>query len=217
MRIGTIFRKELLEIINVKSGKKDIILDVGCFDGYWLSTQKAKERYGLDINIENRYKNIKYIQGSALDIPFSKGVFNKVFAFDVIEHLPSGTEAKFLSELIRVTNVKGSVYLTFPSDQIRVWPKLMNNFVSRKWGHYKYHGLNKNQIRNFFKKNKNVTFYVRDLNTRNYLKFYLFLRFLWSCNEQLSKKIIKKIASLDAKSLEGEMGYYLLTIKKNRM
>lgn len=109
MRLGTYFRKELLDKLNIKTFPEDIVLDVGCFDGYWLSTQKAKEKYGLDLDIVKKYKDVNYVYGSGLDIPFKNNKFNKVFAFDVIEHLPKNTEVKFLSELIRTTKFSGEI------------------------------------------------------------------------------------------------------------
>ena len=121
--MGTYFRTELFKKLKIETSPNDKVLDVGCFDGYWLSTQNAKEKIGLDIDIHRKYKNIRYKKGSALNIPLKSGYFDKVFAFDVIEHIPANTELQFLRELIRVTKISGSVILTVPSREIKVFPK----------------------------------------------------------------------------------------------
>jgi len=215
MRLGTYFRKELLDKLNIKTFPEDIVLDVGCFDGYWLSTQKAKEKYGLDLDIVKKYKDVNYVYGSGLDIPFKNNKFNKVFAFDVIEHLPKNTEVKFLSELIRTTKFSGEIILTFPSDSIRIWPNFMTNFISKRWGHYKYLGLSKHQIGKFLNNFKKIKYEIRDLNTRKYLDYYLILRFLWILDYKITKSIIRKLVKNEVKNLKGCYGYYLLIITKD--
>jgi ubiquinone/menaquinone biosynthesis C-methylase UbiE len=77
MRLGTYYRAELLKLLNIKADKENV-LDVGCFDAYWLSTQSAKNKYALDIDIDKKYRNINYIKASALDIPFEDNKFDQV-------------------------------------------------------------------------------------------------------------------------------------------
>ena len=214
MRLGTYFRKELLKNFDINASLNDIILDVGCFDGYWLSTQKAKEKYGIDINIKKKYKNIKYVKSSALEIPFKNSKFDKVYAFDIIEHLPKNSETKFLSELIRVTKKEGKIVLTFPSNSIKVIPSFMTKFVSNRWGHYKYLGLSRNKINEYLINFKDIKCKIIDLNTRNYLRFYFILRLLWFLNASFTKSIIKYIVKMDMKNLKGETGYYMIIIIK---
>lgn len=215
MRLGTYFRKQLLEKLNIESNFNDSILDVGCFDGYWLSTQKAKEKYGLDVDIKRKYKKIKYIKASALKMPLNNDMFNKVFAFDVIEHIPVNTEKNFLSELIRVTKNKGNIYLTFPSDKIKIFPWFLTKYISKKWGHFKYLGLNRKMINSLLTNFKNIKYEIITLNTRYYLTFYLLLRILWLLNPKITKIFLKYIIKKDINNLKGETGYFLVIIKKN--
>ena len=101
MRLGTYYRAQIIKHFNIKAGS-NCVLDVGCYDGYWLSTQKSKNKYALDLEISQLYKNIHYIKASALKIPLKSNYFDQVFAFDVLEHIEEGKESKFLRELIRV-------------------------------------------------------------------------------------------------------------------
>ncbi len=112
---------------------------------YWLSTQSGRNKYALDINIDKKYKNINYIKASALNIPFKDGKFNQVFAFDVIEHILKRTEGKFLSELIRVAKLWSEIILTVPSVDINI----LINWISKKWGHYKYNGLSEGKLKKY--------------------------------------------------------------------
>jgi ubiquinone/menaquinone biosynthesis C-methylase UbiE len=214
MRLGTYFRKELLNKINIKSNSSDVVLDVGCFDGYWLSTQKAKQKYGLDIDIVKKYKNIKYIKASALDIPFPKNKFDRVFAFDVIEHVPENTEIKFLSELIRVTKPGGEIVITCPSNKIRIFPQFLTEFASKKWQHFKYPGLSRNNLTKYLSKFKEIRYDISDLNTKYFLQLYLMLSLLWRLNPNLTKKLILFLLDKELQSLRGNNGYYIIKIRR---
>lgn len=214
MRLGTYFRKVLLDRIGIKCNPNDVILDVGCFDGYWLSTQKAKEKYGLDIDTIKKYRGIKYIKASALDMPFPDSKFDKVFSFDVIEHVPENTEVNFLSELIRVTKPGGEIIITCPSDKIRIFPQFLTKFANKKWGHYKYPGLSKNKLLGYLTQFKEIKYEASDLNTRYFLNLYLLLSILWRLNPNLTKKLIVFLMDKELKNLNGYNGYYLLLINK---
>lgn len=192
----------------------DVVLDVGCFDGYWLSTQIAKRKVGLDLDIVKQYSDIKYVRGSGLNIPLSDNVFDKVFAFDVIEHIPPHTEVKFLRELHRVTKKGGVIILTVPSKDIKIFPSFMTNYVSNKWGHEKYTGLSRSDILNYLKEINDIKYIISELNTRRYLNMYFLLRFIWPLFPEYTKLILRSIATLDMKSPNGTRGYYMINILK---
>lgn len=214
LRMGSYFRKKLLEYQGIKSLENDRILDVGCYDGYWLSTQRAKEKIGLDIDISKSYKGIKYIQSSALKMPLATGYFDKVFAFDVIEHIPAGSEDKFLKELVRVTKNGGEVVFSCPARQIEIFPAFLTTNISLKWGHNKYPGLGKSELKKYLEKIRGIKYEIKDWNTRGYLRFYLGCRLFWSINMNWGKTMLNKIAKWDSLHLDGEKGFFLVTIKK---
>ena len=93
MRLGIYYRAQILKHFKIKATGENI-LDVGAYDGYWLSTQKAKNKYALDLEVNKLYKNIHYIEATALKIPFKSNYFDQVFAFDVLEHIKKRKEQK---------------------------------------------------------------------------------------------------------------------------
>lgn len=212
MRIGTYYRAEMLKLLNIKADKKNV-LDVGCFDAYWLSTQSAENKYALDVNVDKKYKGINYLATSIFNNPFREGEFDQVFAFDVIEHIPKDTEEQFLSELIRIAKRKSEIIITVPSRDIKVFPSFLTNWVSRKWGHLKYNGLAEKELKSYLEK-FNVEYKIIENNASCYLKYYLFIRLLWKLYQDFTKKIIRAIARKDFENLGGNNGCYIVKIIK---
>ena len=213
MRIGTYYRNEFLKNLNIKTNSNEKVLDVGCFDGYWLSTQKAKEKHAIDLDINPIYKAIKYKKGDGNKLPYKNNYFDKVFAFDVIEHVPLGTEKQFISELIRVTKKDGEITLTTPSKYIKIFPRFLTTWMSKRWGHDKCNGYSKNEILNYLNNNKIKDIKFKKINCPYYFNLYFILRMLWVLNTNITKKILAKIAKKDSKII-GENGYLIIKIIK---
>ena len=211
MRLWTYYRKELLKDLWIKTAYDDVVLDVWCFDWYWLSTQKAKEKHAIDLDIEPKYKDINYKNWDATKLPYKDLFFDKVFAFDVIEHIKEWKEKEFIKELIRVTKKDWNIILTTPSKSIRLFPSFLTNYISKKWWHYKCNWYTKNEIQ-YFVWNK-VYISILNLNCRWYLNNYLFLRFLWKINKKLVRNILQKIAKNDSQEIWNN-GYLLIKIEK---
>ena len=89
------------------------ILDIGCWTGQFLSLcGKAKKRTGIDISapaiaFARRERKGVYRVASALNLPFQGRQFDIVTMWDVIEHLPSSTEDRAISEVVRVLKPGG--------------------------------------------------------------------------------------------------------------
>lgn len=149
----------MLKLLNIKAYKENV-LDVGCFDAYWLSTQSAKNKYGLDVDIDKKYRDINYIKASALNIPFEDNKFDQVFAFDVIEHLPQNTEEKFISELIRVAKNGSEIIFTTPSKNIKIFPNFLTNWINKKWGHLKCNGYSKEELSEYLEKITGIKYQI---------------------------------------------------------
>lgn len=213
MRPGTLYRAELLKNLGLKTNDNDIILDVGAFDGYWLSTLNGKKKVAIDTNIEKKYKGIEYFKNQGVVLPFDNNQFTKVFSLDVIEHIPLGQEKKFIAELIRVTKKNGQIILTTPSKDIKIFPSFLTNYVSKKWDHKKCNGYTIQEVENFLQGQRSISINFLKIKSFYYLKLYLVIRFLSSINLELSQKIIRLVAKLDSKSF-GSQGYIMLTIKK---
>jgi len=211
MRLGTYYRKELLKNLNVKTNTNDVVLDVWCFDWYWLSTQVAQEKHAIDLDIDPIYDGINYQKWDATNLPYENEYFDKVFAFDVIEHVNLWTEKKFVEELLRVTKKWGEVLFTTPSKDIRLFPHFLTNWISKKWGHYKCNWYTKDELRTFIPKEYNIE--LAELDCRGYLVNYLILRLIWKINKKFVMFIIDKIAIKDSKKT-GINGYIMTKIYK---
>ena len=213
MRLGTYYRAKILKHFQIEATGESV-LDVGAYDGYWLSTQKAENKYALDLEVNKLYKNIHYIEASALKIPFESNYFNQVFAFDVLEHIEEGKEEKFLNELIRVCKENGEIILSMPSKSIKMFPGFMTDYISRKWGHHKYNGYSKKELDKFLSEYDNISYQILENNAPFLRFFYLPIRILWSFVPNIMKKVLETIAVKDYGLKKGNNGFYIVKIEK---
>lgn len=211
MRMGVYYRALLLEKIGIKANQKRV-LDVGCYDGYWLSHQPAMEKFGVDLNPLPKFSNITYIKADACELPFSNNHFDQVFSFDVLEHV--NEEKKFITSLLRVTKQGGEIILTTPQKDIKIFPCFLTKWISKKWDHYRVIGYSTEEIKKFLLADHyKITF----LNIRGvfYRSLYLFLAFFWKISEDLTKPLVYFIVFLDNLFLKGPHGFLLVRIIKN--
>jgi len=99
------------------------ILDIGPSFGWFERMALAAgcdQVIGLEPKSENFYAaqmevpSAKFIEGSALNIPLEDDSFDIVVMFDVIEHLPKGSELLALNEIHRVLRKGGRMVLSTP-------------------------------------------------------------------------------------------------------
>jgi len=119
------------------------ILDVGASFGWFeFLVRDAKEIVAIDPNTKDlevarkECQNTKavFMEGSALDLSrFSKDSFDMVAMFDVIEHIPRGTEDLAVKEVRNVLKKGGSFLVTTPC-------KNLSAFTDPAWyfGHRHY-------------------------------------------------------------------------------
>jgi 2-polyprenyl-3-methyl-5-hydroxy-6-metoxy-1,4-benzoquinol methylase len=100
----------------------DHILDAGCGVGSYLHQMTDRKGcFGIDldayaIKIANKYCiNSEFSVASVLDLPFRDNTFNIVTISEVIEHLPSGTEKRAISEIYRILTHSGMILLSTPN------------------------------------------------------------------------------------------------------
>jgi ubiquinone/menaquinone biosynthesis C-methylase UbiE len=111
-----VFAAKNLESFHLK------VLDLACGTGYgskYLSDH-GHHVTGLDVNHEaiayaNKHygKQVSFLVGDCLKIPFPDQTFDAVCAFEIIEHL--GETKKFLVEIKRVLKKNGIVILSTPN------------------------------------------------------------------------------------------------------
>lgn len=103
------------------------VLNVGCWTGDFEAMILSRARTVTGIDIEPRALDVarrnvpgaRFVQGSVLDLPFDTGAFDIVTFFDVVEHLPVGTETQAFSEIARVLKPGGYLAVETPFWDIR--------------------------------------------------------------------------------------------------
>ncbi|MFA5993694.1 MAG: class I SAM-dependent methyltransferase [Parcubacteria group bacterium] len=144
------------------------ILDIGCGYGWCeinFLNRGAKEITGMDISendLETIRKNVKsekanFVVSGATDLPFKDEYFNTVVSWDVIEHIPKGTEYKMFSDVCRVLKSGGYFYLSTP------YTSFFSNIMDPAWwiaGHRHY---SEKELTSYAKNNK---FEVISVETR---------------------------------------------------
>ncbi len=117
----------------------DIGASLGWFEKYALENGCANI-FAIDVDLvklrlaKQRLKKANFIKGSALEIPFIDSSFDVVTLFDVIEHLPKGTEEKVLKEIKKVLKSDGILVVSTPNRSI------LSNILDPAWyfGHRHY-------------------------------------------------------------------------------
>jgi SAM-dependent methyltransferase len=100
------------------------VLNVGCSIGWFecLAVQHgARRAVGVDVSeaalsvARERVPGADFLKASALALPFPPSHFDVVTMFDVIEHLPSGSELAALTQARRVLRDGGRLLLSTPN------------------------------------------------------------------------------------------------------
>jgi GT2 family glycosyltransferase/2-polyprenyl-3-methyl-5-hydroxy-6-metoxy-1,4-benzoquinol methylase/glycosyltransferase involved in cell wall biosynthesis len=105
--------------------KKDV-LDIACGEGYGSSfmADMARSVIGMDISNETiehasaayKKQNLKFRQGSAINLDFTDASFDVVVSFETIEHLAE--QAQMLAEIRRVLRPDGVLIISSPNRPI---------------------------------------------------------------------------------------------------
>ncbi|PPR46151.1 MAG: Ubiquinone/menaquinone biosynthesis C-methyltransferase UbiE [Alphaproteobacteria bacterium MarineAlpha5_Bin8] len=145
MSFGThrIWKKTLLEIMNIRSNEKIIDVGSGTGDLIKLITKKNNnnEIYCVDLNANmlnecknkfknNKYNKIKFINANAENLPFQKNIFDKYiisFCLRNVTHIE-----KALSEAHRILKPGGSFYcLEFSTPNTTIINSLYNEYKKK--------------------------------------------------------------------------------------
>lgn len=117
--------KAILAFIDKENLKNKQILNIGCGFGWFehhMLDKEIEHIWGIDLTEEDiktakegvTDKRVTFQIGDTLNIPFENEFFDFVVAWDVIEHIPKGKEARMIGEISRVLKKEGKVYITTP-------------------------------------------------------------------------------------------------------
>ncbi len=129
--------------------QNEFILDVGCGSGRDIVTlaQKKCRCIGFDVSknmieearkelLKNNISDVELKIGDVINLDFSNEMFDKVFASEVLEHVPDCNKA--VSEMSRVLKPGGALVITTPNrysmygfDRYVILGKMLK----RKWPH----------------------------------------------------------------------------------
>jgi glycosyltransferase involved in cell wall biosynthesis/SAM-dependent methyltransferase len=206
LRMGTIYREEMLASLGLFEATKGRVLDVGCYDGFLLGKVKADFRVGIDLHPIRGTSGICLIKADARFLPFRPGCFDKVYALDIIEHIKD--DVTFSKSLTSVVADDGTLILTTPSADIRLNPPFLTNWISKKWGHIYRLGYSPSRLMELFNSRFDVK--VESWNAPIYRFWYPFLRILQVFSPRLVENWVKVISSLDSKRQEGQSGFQVM-------
>lgn len=216
MRLGSYYRYELLNQLEIFSNIQadDRILDIGGFDGLILSNIDCKHKTLIDKEANEIFDNINYIKKDIFDHDFHGHDFNWIFSFDVLEHLPLNNERLIFVKINSLLEIKGTAYLTVPSRNIRVFPKILTGWTSLRWGHVKCLGYTKEELINLINETS-LKYDIIELNSRSYLNYYLIIKILELIFPvKTVKHILAILAKKDSRDNIGNEGFYLIKLKK---
>jgi len=120
-------RRICLEILREQHPSGKVLVDVGCGFG-WLARAIASEDLAECIGVDPNGLSLekakthapqgRVMAGDASQIPLPDSCADIVTVFDVIEHVPPGTEPACLREVRRVLRPEGILLLSTPNDHI---------------------------------------------------------------------------------------------------
>jgi SAM-dependent methyltransferase len=96
------------------------ILDIGCGIGKFTYLVRGQNTVGIDLELEalktaNKFcTGSNFVLASTLALPFRNGIFDLVLMWEIIEHIPIGTETDALSEIYRISCFDSKLLLSTP-------------------------------------------------------------------------------------------------------
>jgi len=130
--------------------EKEKILDLGCGNGRFSQYLQKTDYTGIDFSEEmikearKRFPKKKFLVGNALQLPFEKEIFDKIYSIAVIHQIPLHEyRLKFLFEAERVLRSDGFLILTAWNMQGEMkerckkhFPEAKDIFLKRKRYYY---------------------------------------------------------------------------------
>jgi len=212
IRLGTYYRYLVINKLNLHLSGNNV-LDIGCFDGYLLSHINAGRKIGIDIDILKKYPDIQYIKEDFIIYNFEYDKFDKIFAFDVLEHVKD--DKIFIEKIIELLSIEGTAILSTPCENIKIFPSALQGWVDKRWGHIYRRGYTPQKMKDLLVgAQNNVTIDVIYWNCPLFRLLYLFLSMMWRISPLLTKNVLSYLVEIESKHKDGENGFLYILIKR---
>jgi SAM-dependent methyltransferase len=201
----------------------ELVLDLGCNYGNFLLNFDHIGAIGIDLRLEplsafNKYSKSKYtlIQASGTTLPFSSSLFDVVFIWDVIEHVPAQSELTLLREINRLLVNGGILLMSTPSDSML---SIITDpaFFVRRHRHYSLREIGELvELANFELLNSSLKgdlSSVFAINLLYFRKWVLKSKILSGLQKRLDERSEFAVRSRNGGNLE----WYVVARKKNRV
>jgi ubiquinone/menaquinone biosynthesis C-methylase UbiE len=138
-------RRAQVTAFYLRPKESDIILDVGCGEGFITSHfLKASFVVGLDLSKSSlkiakqklKANNVQFIRADATSIPLRESSVDKAVVLEVLEHLPIESQQRLCREIDRVLKKGGTLIITVPyKEQINYTRCIHCGKLTPLWGH----------------------------------------------------------------------------------
>lgn len=207
MRLGSYYRSLANRYIGVHS-RGQTILDVGSYDGLFVSQMGGLLRVAVDLH-PARQQFHPVLPADVHRLPFRKGSFETILAFDVLEHLPD--DRGVVSGLLDILSANGLLWLSVPCAGFKVFPAWLTNWLHKRWGHLRP-GYTGHQL--FELVGARGTVEIRYWNEPVFRMAYLPLRLLWAIFPAVVKWLLRYVVALDALWAHGSSGHIYARVEK---
>ena len=180
--------KTIVGMLNLN--KEDILLDVGSGDGFWTNkfSKYTNDVTGVDptkdlLNLSIKHyakKNLKFVYGTAEDLPFDDSSFDKVASVSTVEHFNNPETG--LSEMIRVLKKNGILSISVDSLNELNSKKHLMDWHSKK--HFVTRYFNLEEIISILEKN-GLRVYKDEIKGVFHSRLSAYLRFIYIKNPKL--------------------------------
>lgn len=206
MRLGSYYRSVVAPYLGV-APTGPLILDVGAADGLLLETFPQVRGVALDPSPDTAAR-VSFVRGDGIYAPFASGVFDTVFAFDVLEHVEE--DDLLMRELLRLTRPGGTLWVSVPSREFSVFPAFATGFLHRRWRHVRP-GYRWEEVVGLLPARAAVK--VFEWNEPAYRLGYVALKLLSLVAPGLARLALRAVARLDSAARPGRQGHLFFRIR----
>jgi SAM-dependent methyltransferase len=187
----------------------DRLLDVGCDDGEIVARLQAAARVALDLNPRCPDPAVRLVRADARRLPVPTGEFDTVLAFDLIEHIED--DRAVLAELVRAMTRQGTLWLSTPAADFRIFPAFLTPRANRGFGHVR-NGYTLDDLRRRLPANVGIE--LRYWNEPVFRFSFAGLRVLDAVSGSLARQLASLCFRVDRHFQSGTRGHLLVTVRK---